>query len=176
MSKKRRTSAFHGRALRLKALAKGKDKYAATAKKLSLKAKQIVVTAKKNEAEVILKEKESIRRKLVVTAEEKESIRRKLVVTAEELKLKARQLAVTAKEKEDVRRKLVVTAKKLKMSHATLGKKVLERTKDLELLRAKDEAILASIGDGLVATDKNKRILLVNKAFERLLGWKGGEA
>src|SRR3990167_9458672 len=134
MSKKRRTSAFHGRALRLKALAKGKDKYAATAKKLSLKAKQIVVTAKKNEAEVILKEKESIRRKLVVTAE------------------------------------------KLKMSHATLGKKVLERTKDLELLRAKDEAILASIGDGLVATDKNKRILLVNKAFERLLGWKGGEA
>ena len=190
MSKKRRTSVSHGRALRLKALAKGKDKYAATAKKLSRKAKQIVVTARKNEAEVVLKEKESIRRKLVVTAEKlhlkakqlavlakgKESVRRKLVVTAKEKESIRRKLVVTAKEKEDVRRKLVVTAKKLKMSHATLGKKVLERTKDLELLRAKDEAILASIGDGLVATDKNKRILLVNKAFERLLGWKGGEA
>src|SRR3989344_8197164 len=128
--------------------------------------------------------------KLKALAEEKENVRRKLVVTAKKLRLKAKQLAVlakgkegvrrklevTAKEKETIRRKLEVTAEELKISRKTLEKKVVERTKDLELLRAKDEAILASIGDGLVATDKNKRILLVNKAFERLLGWKGGEA
>ncbi|OIO53242.1 hypothetical protein AUJ46_05190 [Candidatus Peregrinibacteria bacterium CG1_02_54_53] len=125
--------------------------------------------------------------KLKILAKEKEDVRRKLVVTAKKLRLKARQLAatarekevvrrklvVTAREKENVRRKLVITADELRMSRKTLEKKVLERTKDLEKVRAKDEAILASIGEGLVATDKNGRILLVNKAFERLLGWKG---
>ncbi|MDD5751006.1 MAG: PAS domain-containing sensor histidine kinase [Candidatus Peribacteraceae bacterium] len=124
---------------------------------------------------VLAKEKETVRRKLVVVAREKEVVRRKLVVTAKKLRLKARQLAVIAREKEVVRRKLVVTANQLRMSRKTLEKKVLERTKDLENVRAKDEAILASIGEGLVATDKNGRILLVNKACERLLGRKEGE-
>ncbi len=108
-------------------------------------------------------------------ATEKEVVRRKLVVTAKKLRRKATQLAATAREKERVRRKLVVTAKKLKISHETLEKKVFERTKDLEQMKAKDEAILASIGDGLVATDKDGRILMTNKAFERLLGWKESE-
>src|SRR3989339_739729 len=123
----------------------------------------------------LAKEKDVVRRKLVVTAREKEVVRRKLVVTAKKLRLKARQLAATAKEKEVVRRKLVITADALRISRKTLEKKVLERTKDLEKVRAKDEAILASIGEGLVATDKNGRILLVNKACEKLLGWKEGE-
>ncbi len=113
--------------------------------------------------------------KLKALAEEKELVRRKLAVTAKKLRLKAAQLAVTAREKETVRRKLVVTVKQLKISRETLETKVLERTKDLEQMRAKDEAILASIGDGLVATDKDGRILLVNKAFERLLGWREAE-
>lgn len=139
---------------------------------------------------VLAREKEDVRRKLVVTAKEKEAVRRKLVVTAEKLRIKAKQLAVTAeklrnkakqlavtaKEKEEVRRKLVVTARKLKMSYNTLEKNVLERTKDLQRVRAKDEAILASIGDGLVATDKNGRILLVNKAFEQIVGWTEAES
>ncbi len=150
-------AASDGIALKLKLLANEKEvmrrKLVVTAKKLRLKARQLAVTAK-----------------------EKEVVRRKLVVTAKKFRLKARQLAVTAKEKEVVRRKLMVTAKKLRRSHETLEMKVLERTKDFELLRAKDEAILASIGDGLVATDKNKRILLVNKAFEKLLGWRAKEA
>ncbi|MDO8468486.1 MAG: PAS domain-containing sensor histidine kinase [Candidatus Peribacter sp.] len=138
---------------------------------------------------VLAKEKEVVRRKLVVTAREKEVVRCKLVMTAKKLRLKARQLAATAREKEAVRRKLVVTAREkevvrrkllvtaneLRMSRKTLEKKVLERTKDLEKVRAKDEAILASIGEGLVATDKNGRVLFVNKACERLLGWKEGE-
>lgn len=137
----------------------------------------------------IITASDRLARKLKVFAREKEKVRRKLAMTAKNLRLKAaelavfakekevvrRKLALTAKQKENVRRKLVITVKALKMSRQTLEKKVLERTKDLEQLRAKDEAILASIGDGLVATDKSGRILLVNKAFERLLGWKEAE-
>ncbi len=156
MTKPPRLSASRAIALTLRVLAKEKEvvrrKLVVTAKKLQVKAAQLAVTAR-----------------------EKETVRRKLMVTAKELRHKAAQLAVTAREKEAVRRTLVVTAKKLKISYQTLEKKVLERTKDLEQVRAKDEAILASIGDGLVATDKAGRILLVNKAFERLLGWKETE-
>jgi PAS domain S-box-containing protein len=37
---------------------------------------------------------------------------------------------------------------------------------------AKDDAILSGIGDGLVVTDKEGRVTLVNQAFEMLTGWK----
>lgn len=153
MSKKTSVSLPQAIALKLRVLAREKEvvrrKRVTMAKKLRLKAAQLAVTAK-----------------------EEEKCRRRLVVTEKKLRLKAAQLAVTAREKEVVRRKLVVTARQLKISHETLKKKILERTKDLEQVKAKDEAILASIGDGLVATDNDGLILLVNKAFERLMGWK----
>ncbi len=41
--------------------------------------------------------------------------------------------------------------------------------------KAKDEAMLANIGDGLVFADLEKRVLLVNRAAERMLGWKEHE-
>ncbi|MDO8512875.1 MAG: PAS domain-containing sensor histidine kinase [bacterium] len=166
MNKMKNLSATDDQAFKLKVLAKEKEsvrrKLAVKAEKLRLKAKTRVATAK---------EKESVRRKLAVkaeklrlkakllalTAKEKESVRRELAVTAEKLRLKAKLLALTAKEKESVRRKLAVTAE------------------DLEQIRVKNEAMLVSIGDGLVVTDKNERILLVNKAFENILGWKKKE-
>ena len=40
---------------------------------------------------------------------------------------------------------------------------------------AKDDAILASVGDGLVVTDKEGKITLVNQAFESLTGWQKTE-
>ena len=49
-----------------------------------------------------------------------------------------------------------------------------DREKIMEA-KARDEAILASIGDGLVATDVNAKIIFVNNAFERMLGWKEPE-
>ncbi len=106
--------------------------------------------------------------RLKILAKEKEITRRKLVVTA-------RQLAVTAREKEITRRKLAVTAQELRRLHATLEKKVLRRTKDLEQIRSKNEAILTSIGDGLVVVDKEGRITYINKSFEEMLGWKSQE-
>ncbi|MCA9380795.1 CHASE domain-containing protein [Candidatus Dojkabacteria bacterium] len=48
-------------------------------------------------------------------------------------------------------------------------------TKDLKQAQAKDEAVLLSIGDGLVATDQYGKIMLVNSRFENLLGWKESE-
>ncbi|MDO8183433.1 MAG: ATP-binding protein [bacterium] len=125
--------------------------------------------------ELLAKEKETTRRKLVVTAKqlavtakEKEITRQKLVITA-------RQLAQTAKEKERVRRKLMVTAKQLKRLSETLENNVLKRTRDLEQVRSKNEAILASIGDGLVVVDKEGKITYINKSFEDMLGWKAPE-
>ena len=38
--------------------------------------------------------------------------------------------------------------------------------------KAKDEAILTSMGDGLIVTDVEGRIILANQAVEQLLGWR----
>ena len=156
-------------------------------RKLAITAKELAITAK---------EKELVRRKLVVTARElaitakdKEVIRRKLAVTAEKLAITAKGLAATAKEKEDVRRKLevvakekeevrrnlAITAKKLKSAYETLEYKVFERTKSLEMARAKEEAILLSIGDGLIVTDEKGVITIINETAERLFNKKGRE-
>lgn len=109
---------------------------------------------------------------LKILAREKESVRRKLAITAAKLAVTAEKLAATAREKESVRRKLVVTAAKLKKSHETLEQNVIARTKDLEMSRAKEGAILQSIGDGLLATNEKGTITFVNKTAEKLLGKK----
>ncbi|HCC06358.1 TPA: hypothetical protein DEP94_03315 [Candidatus Nomurabacteria bacterium] len=162
-------------------------KLAATAEKLAITAEEkedvrqkLVITAAKLAATA--EEKEDARRKLAVTAEEKEDARRKLAVTAEEkedvrqkLVITAAKLAATAEEKEEVRRNLLVTANKLKEAYETLENKVLERTKSLEMARAKEEAILLSIGDGLLVTDEKGDIILINRTAEKLLGKKSTE-
>ena len=175
-------------------LATTAEKLAATAKEKESVRRNLVVTAAKlattaEKLAATAKEKESVRRNLVITAaklavvaEEKESVRRKLAVTATKLAATAkekevvrRKLVVTAREKEVVRRKLVVTAAKLKRAYETLEKKVRERTKSLEMVRAKEEAILLSIGDGLLATDEKGNIIFINKTAEKLLGKKNKE-
>jgi PAS domain S-box-containing protein len=56
--------------------------------------------------------------------------------------------------------------------------KVLTRTADLEfgkgmaeLEKARTEALIASIGEGVVATDKEGRIIFINQEAERATGW-----
>ena len=46
-----------------------------------------------------------------------------------------------------------------------LAKKILEQD------NAQDEAILTSIGDGLYATDQDRRITIMNRAAQEMLGW-----
>ena len=68
-----------------------------------------------------------------------------------------------------------IMTEKLEESYRGLEQKVLARTKDLREAKAKDEAMLASIGDGFVATDKDGKIVLTNKAFQTHLGWSEKE-
>ncbi len=138
-------------------------KLAITAEKLAVTAEKLAITAEK--LAVTAKEKENVRRKLVITAA-------KLAATAQEKEIVRRKLVITAREKESVRRKLAVTAAKLKRFYGTLEKKVRERTESLEMARAKEEAILLSIGDGLLATDEKGNIIFINKMAEKLLGKK----
>ncbi len=60
-----------------------------------------------------------------------------------------------------------------------LEKKVVERTSELEkrLLqeeqeKAKDEALLSSIGEGVIVTDEKANVTFINRQTERLLGWQ----
>ena len=152
-----------------------RGKLALTAETLRLRAKQLAVLAKEKESirsklatvakqlAITAKEKESVRLKLVVTAKEKESVRSKLAVVA-------KQLATTAKEKENIRSKLAVTAKKLKGFYKTLEEKIIERTKDLAEAKAKDEALLQSIGEGVIGVDLSGKIIFANQAAQTMLG------
>ncbi len=53
--------------------------------------------------------------------------------------------------------------------------KLIEQREQIEKEKTKSDAMLASIGDGVVVIDKNKKIILINKAGEKLLGWKAEE-
>lgn len=68
----------------------------------------------------------------------------------------------------------------------TLAATVSEKITALETLKiegkkltqekARTDAVFLSIGDGLVVTDREGRITMINKAFEHLLGWTKEEA
>ncbi|MCM8775121.1 MAG: ATP-binding protein [Candidatus Omnitrophica bacterium] len=62
-------------------------------------------------------------------------------------------------------------------------KTILEVLHDLEIAKARiekekveSEALLASIGDGIIATDQNGKIRMINHQVEIMLGWKSEEA
>ncbi|MBI4992255.1 MAG: PAS domain S-box protein [Candidatus Harrisonbacteria bacterium] len=71
-------------------------------------------------------------------------------------------------QRKKIEAELALYTKKLELA-------VAERTKEIQEDRAKDEAILLSIGDGLVVTDGVGKIILVNRVFEESLGWKKEE-
>jgi PAS domain S-box-containing protein len=63
----------------------------------------------------------------------------------------------------------------LKNYASELEKRVEERTAELYDAKEHVEAILASVGDGVIVTDLEGHILTVNRAFERLSGYPARE-
>jgi len=64
------------------------------------------------------------------------------------------------------RRGIVVDISKRKQAE----EKLKTYAKDLENAKLKDEAILSSIGEGIVATDKDGKIIIFNQQAEKILG------
>lgn len=58
---------------------------------------------------------------------------------------------------------------KIRDSYENLERKIREKTATISEEKAKDEAILSNIGEGMVATDKDERIIFANKQAELLL-------
>lgn len=50
-----------------------------------------------------------------------------------------------------------------------------EAKKIIEIEKAKDEAMLGSIADGLIAVDINCKVVMINKSAENITGWKSNE-
>lgn len=74
--------------------------------------------------------------------------------------------------------KELVHKKELENSQAALLNVLEDHKQDSEKIlkkKAVDEAILASIGDGLVVVDKEGKITYVNQSFEKMLGWSSKE-
>jgi PAS domain S-box-containing protein len=61
-------------------------------------------------------------------------------------------------------------ADRLREYYRDLEAKVSDRTRALQANVNRDDALLGSIGDGVIATDKNGTILLFNRASEEMLG------
>ncbi|MBI2063373.1 MAG: PAS domain S-box protein [Candidatus Yanofskybacteria bacterium] len=64
---------------------------------------------------------------------------------------------------------------KLALEFNTMLDTIQKQIKDMGNVKARSEAILLAIGDGLVVVDREKKIHLVNKAFETLTGWNEKE-
>lgn len=54
-------------------------------------------------------------------------------------------------------------------------KAVLNILEDVELEKSKTEALLSGIGEGVIATDINAKIIFINNAATDILGWKSEE-
>ncbi|MFA5932063.1 MAG: PAS domain-containing sensor histidine kinase [Candidatus Paceibacterota bacterium] len=50
---------------------------------------------------------------------------------------------------------------------------VISITRKIEESRVKNEAILESVGDGLIAVDNERKIIVINKVAINMLGWEG---
>ncbi|MFC1598321.1 PAS domain-containing protein, partial [Patescibacteria group bacterium] len=92
----------------------------------------------------------------------------KLKVSYDELEGKNEELTTHLGTSEE-RNKLL---RETKMATLNILEDLQEEKQHLEKAKAKDDAILESIGDGLVATDGDTRVILVNSAFEKLTGRK----
>lgn len=78
----------------------------------------------------------------------------------QEIKKRTTELSEKVKDLEDV-----------KMATINILEDLNEDKTKIEQSKAKDEAVLDSIGDGLVVTDNDFNVLMINNQGEALLGW-----
>ncbi len=99
-----------------------------------------------------------------------------------EVEINSHNLILALNQERKTSSQLVKKTKLLENSkkHETKSKiALLKSVKELEkakatisLEKAKDEAMLSSIGDGVVAVDVNRKIIRINRAFCNILGYK----
>ncbi|MFZ2664425.1 MAG: ATP-binding protein [Patescibacteria group bacterium] len=103
------------------------------------------------------------------------------------------RLEVLAKEKEDIGPELAEISQELRRFFTSLEQKIDDHTQALEdaskasqnvledlnmerlkteVAKAKDDAILSSIGEGVIATDQDGKIIIMNNMAEKVLGCK----
>jgi PAS domain S-box-containing protein len=56
-----------------------------------------------------------------------------------------------------------------------LQKKITQQFNEAEKAKAKNEAVLASVGDGMIVVNKNREIIFFSKSAEEMTGWKSGD-
>lgn len=76
------------------------------------------------------------------------------------------------KTREESEEKSTDDIERSKLAMMNLLEDLDAKKSQLERERKRDEALLVSIGDGVVVTDEMGKITFVNKAFEDLIGWK----
>ncbi len=74
-----------------------------------------------------------------------------------------------------VRERTTELAKKV-IETENLNKSLGEAKSTLEQEKAKDEAILSSIGEGLIATNKEGKVIRINRQAERMFDWQMKDA
>lgn len=76
-------------------------------------------------------------------------------------KIKALELELLSKSEEESKKAMLNVMEDLE-----------EAKKLIEIEKVKDDAMLDSIGEGLIAVDNKRRVMIVNRAAESMLGWK----
>lgn len=104
---------------------------------------------------------------------------------SEEVLKTANQLIIEIEERKKTEEKLAKIIEETKEKNRLLEntkKAMLNILEDLEIAKdtveqekARDESLLSSIGEGIIAVDKEGIIIIVNKRTEQMLGWEGKE-
>ncbi|MBI2630783.1 GAF domain-containing protein [Candidatus Nomurabacteria bacterium] len=97
------------------------------------------------------------------------------LATWAELEINSRNLSLALSEERKMRARLETQTLELENAKIAASNVLedlsIEKSK-VEIARAKEEAILLSIGDGIIATDEKGNITLINKVAEKLLDIK----
>ncbi|MDP3964233.1 MAG: ATP-binding protein [bacterium] len=95
-----------------------------------------------------------------------------------ELEINSRNMSLALNSRRKLEAKLVIQEKEMKNARDA-ARNVLEdlqvEKEELTRAKAKDEALLKSIADGVVAIDQDRKIMLMNKKAEEILGWSARE-